>query len=72
VICGQITAYEGGDPTCAPKVYTAGHSFVDPGGGHVHMLRKETDAAAQTVAVSIVPNDALRRIDTPAAGNCRF
>jgi quercetin dioxygenase-like cupin family protein len=72
VTSGQITAYEGDDPTCTPMVYTAGQSFIDPGGGHVHMLRNETNAAAQTVAVSIVPKDAPRRIDTPATGNCRF
>jgi quercetin dioxygenase-like cupin family protein len=72
VTSGRITAYESDDPTCTPKVYTAGQGFVDPGGGHVHMLRNETDAPAQTVAVSIVPKDASRRIDTPAPGNCRF
>jgi hypothetical protein len=34
--------------------------------------RNESDAAAQTVADSIVPKDAPRRIDTPATGICRF
>jgi hypothetical protein len=36
------------------------------------MLRNETDAPAQTAAVSIVPKDAPGRIDTPAADSWRF
>jgi quercetin dioxygenase-like cupin family protein len=73
VTVGKITAYDGDDPTCTGKVYEAGEGFVDPGGGHVHLLRNETDAPAETVAVQILPKDATRRIDTPVApGNCPF
>ncbi len=32
VTVGEITAYDGDDPTCAPKRYRAGEGFVDPGG----------------------------------------
>ena len=33
VTSGEITAYEGDDPTCRPKVYRSGEGFVDPGDG---------------------------------------
>jgi quercetin dioxygenase-like cupin family protein len=70
---GTITAYEGDDPTCTPHVYTAGEGFVDPGDGHVHLLRNEGSVDAVTVAVQIIPAGAARRIDiVPAPGNCPF
>jgi quercetin dioxygenase-like cupin family protein len=72
VTVGEITAYDSDDPSCTPTVYKVGEGFVDPGGGHVHLLRNETGAPAETVAVQIVPKDATRRIDAPAPGNCRF
>ena len=70
VTVGEVTAYAGDDPTCTPTRYRAGEGFVDPGGGHVHLLRNETGAPAETVAVQFLPKDATRRIDTPAPGNC--
>ncbi|HSC91749.1 MAG TPA: cupin domain-containing protein [Gaiellaceae bacterium] len=72
VAVGEITAYEGDDPTCTPTRYKAGEGFVDPGDGHVHLLRNETDAQAETVAVQILPKGATRRDDMPAPGNCGF
>jgi quercetin dioxygenase-like cupin family protein len=72
VTAGEITAYASDDPTCTPTRYRAGEGFVDPGDGHVHLLRNETDGPAETVAVQILPQDATRRIDTPAPGNCGF
>jgi quercetin dioxygenase-like cupin family protein len=73
VTVGEIMAYDGDDPTCTPTRYTAGEGFVDPGDGHVHLLRNETDAPAETVAVQFLPKDATRRIDViPAPGNCPF
>jgi quercetin dioxygenase-like cupin family protein len=69
---GEITAYEGDDPTCTPTVYRAGEGFVDPGDGHVHLLRNETTAPAETVAVQILPKGADRRIDAADPGNCPF
>jgi quercetin dioxygenase-like cupin family protein len=72
VTLGEITAYEGDDPTCTGKIYRAGEGFVDPGDGHVHLLRNESAAPAETVAVQILPKDATRRIDAPAPGNCTF
>jgi len=73
VTVGEIMAYDGDDPTCTPKRYRVGEGFVDPGGGHVHLLRNETDAPAETVAIQILPQGATRRIDVmPAPGNCPF
>lgn len=73
VTAGEITAYRGDDPTCTPQRYHAGEGFVDPGDGQVHILRNESDAAAETVAFQIIPKDAVRRIDTPAPdANCPF
>jgi quercetin dioxygenase-like cupin family protein len=73
VTAGTITAYEGDDPSCTPHVYPAGSTFIDAGGGHVHLLRNEGSVPAITVAVQLVPAGASRRIDvTPAPGNCSF
>jgi quercetin dioxygenase-like cupin family protein len=72
VTAGEIMAYEGDDPTCTPTRYRAGEGFVDPGDGHVHLLRNESGAPAETVAVQFLPQGAMRRIGTPAPGNCGF
>jgi hypothetical protein len=72
VTVGEITAYDGDDPTCTPKRYRAGEGFVDDGDGHVHLLRNETAAPAETVAVQFLRQGATRRIGTPAPGNCGF
>ena len=72
---GSVTAYDGDDPACTPHVYTAGtpsNAFVDPGGGHVHIIRDESGAVAKTVAVQFIPAGATRRQDAPDPGNCPF
>ncbi|HEY7398885.1 MAG TPA: cupin domain-containing protein [Gaiellaceae bacterium] len=70
VVAGTITNYSSDDPTCSPHVYTAGQSFVDSGGNDEHMLRNETGANAETIAVQFVPAGATRRIDEPEPSNC--
>jgi quercetin dioxygenase-like cupin family protein len=73
VVAGTVTNYEGDDPACTPHTYKAGAGFIDPGSGQVHLLRNETNAPAETIAVQLLPNEAPRRIDVPAApGNCPF
>jgi quercetin dioxygenase-like cupin family protein len=72
---GSVTAYDGDDPTCSPHIYTAGTSnnaFIDPGDGHVHIIRNETASVAQTIAVQLIPAGAVRRQDAPDPGNCSF
>jgi len=72
VTVGTITHYDGDDPTCTPHVYTAGMTFVDRGGNHVHIVRNETAADAQVVAFRLVPTAQAPRIDAPDPGNCPF
>ena len=72
---GSVTAYEGDDRACTPHVYTAktaDNGFVDPGDGHVHVIRNETGAVAQTIAVQLIPEGATRREDAPDPGICPF
>ena len=44
--------------------------FVDPGDGHIHILRNEGAIPAETVAVQLLPHGAGRRIDVPDPENC--
>ena len=71
---GTVTEYDGDDPTCTPHVYSANgtNSFVDIGGGAVHLIRDESGAVAQTIAVQLVPTGATRRQDADDPGNCGF
>ena len=71
VTVGEITAYDSDDPLCSPKVYRAGEGFVDSG-DHAHLLRNESGAPAETVAVQFLADGATRRIDAPAPTNCSF
>jgi len=57
---------------CTPVRYDTGEGFVDPGDGDVHLLRNESGAPAETVAVQILPQGSTRRIDAPSPGNCPF
>ena len=71
VTIGTITAYESDDPLCSPRVYTAGQGFIDEG-THAHLLRNESGAPAETVAVQFLADGATRRIDESAPNNCNF
>jgi hypothetical protein len=75
ITAGTVTAYDGDDPSCTPQVYSAlpgfPNRFVDPGGGHVHLVRNEDPAVVATgVAVQLIPATAARRIDAAPPGNC--
>ena len=72
VTAGAVTQYQGDDPTCTGTVYTAGMSFVDEGGAHVHNVRNEGTVEAQVVAVRLIPTGQPGRIDAPDPGNCHF
>jgi hypothetical protein len=72
VTAGTITHYDGDDPSCTPHVYTAGMTFVDKGGNHVHIVRNEGDVQAQAYAFRLVPSGQPGRIDEPDPGNCPF
>ena len=70
VVGGTVTNYEGDDPTCTGRPYSAGSGFTDAGGDDVHMLRNEGSVPAETIAVQFLPTGADRRIDKPDPGNC--
>ena len=72
VTAGTVTGYESDDPDCTPHAYTTGMGFVDPGGDHVHLLRNEGDVEARTLAVQLVPADAVRRVDGQSPAGCPF
>ena len=72
VVAGTITNYTSDDPTCTPHAYSAGESFVDPGGDDEHILRNEGSVPAETIAVQFLPQGASRKIDEPSPGNCPF
>jgi len=72
VVAGTVTNYTSDDPSCTGHAYSAGQGFVDPGGTHVHILRNEDSLPAETIAVQLLPRDAVRRIDAPDPGNCHF
>src|SRR6266446_2235151 len=75
VTSGSITDYMA---DCVPHVYTfvpgqPAPTLIDPGHGHVHIIRNEGAIAASTIAVQLVPFDpakANRRIDAPAPETC--
>jgi quercetin dioxygenase-like cupin family protein len=66
---GTATFYLAAHPTCTPHVVPAGSGFVDQG-HDVHVVRNEGSVDLVTVVVSLVPADAVRRIDEPSPGNC--
>ena len=72
VTAGAVTQYEGDDPSCTPHVYTAGMTFVDRGGRHVHIVRNEGTVEAQVIAVRLIPAGQPGRIDAADPGNCHF
>jgi quercetin dioxygenase-like cupin family protein len=69
VVAGAVTNHEGGR-ACPAHTYSAGSGFLDAGGDDVHMLRNETDAPAETIAVQFLPQGATRRLDMPAPAGC--
>ena len=71
VTIGEVTEYDSSDPLCSPKVHHAGEGFVDAG-DHAHLLKNESGAPAETVAVQFLEAGAVRRIDEPAPNNCSF
>jgi hypothetical protein len=69
---GVATVYDGNDPHCTPATYPAGTGFIDPGDGHVHMVRNEGTETLVTQAFQIIPAGEMRRFDAPSPGTCPF
>jgi quercetin dioxygenase-like cupin family protein len=78
---GTMSFYDGDDPSCTERNYSAGQAFVDSGQGHVHIARNEstTDNLELWATYFDVPpppplpaSQNNFRIDAPAPGNCPF
>ncbi len=70
---GQMSFYDGDDPTCSARTYSAGEVFTDSGQGHVHIARNEGSENLELWAVYFdVPPGGAFRIDAPNPGNCSF
>lgn len=74
VKAGALTFYDGEDPTCTPRTYTAGQAFIDKGQGHVHLAKNlsTTDNLELWATYFDVPAGGAIRIDRPDPGNCIF
>lgn len=70
---GQMSFYDGEDPTCTVRIYSAGEAFIDSGQGHVHIARNEGTENLELWATYFdVPPGGAFRIDAAAPGNCGF
>lgn len=65
---GTVVVYEGA--LCQGTPYTAGQTFTDVGGSHIHLVRNETGASATIMAVALYPLGVVPVTDsTPARPN---
>ena len=70
---GQISFYDGDDPTCTVRTLSAGEAFIDSGQGHVHIARNEGATNLELWATYFdVPPGGAFRIDAASPGNCPF
>jgi quercetin dioxygenase-like cupin family protein len=71
---GQMSFYDGEDPTCTVRTYSAGEAFIDSGQGHVHIARNESQSQNLELWATYfdVPAGGAFRIDAPNPGNCNF
>ena len=70
---GQMSFYDGDDPTCTVRTYSAGQAFIDSGQGHVHIARNEGATNLELWATYFdVPPGGAFRIDAASPGNCPF
>jgi quercetin dioxygenase-like cupin family protein len=74
VKAGALTFYDGDDPSCTARTYSAGQAFVDSGQGHVHIARNlsTTENLELWATYFDVPAGGAFRLDRPDPGNCTF
>ena len=73
VTAGELTLYQASDRNCRPHIFSAGHSFIDPGRGNVHIARNEGAEPVVLYATYLdVPVGGAFRIDAADPGNCTF
>jgi len=72
VLKGEITLYDGDDPTCTPTRVSAGQVFVEQP-GHIHFARNEGSVDYEAYATFMgLPIGVASRSDLPSPGNCPF
>lgn len=71
VYSGRVAIYDGDDPTCTPKYFSAGEVFTEEP-GHVHMVRSEGAVPYKAFATFVLPVGVASRTDVPSPGNCPF
>ena len=71
---GTLTLFDGDDPSCTGKTYSAGQAFVDRGQGHVHLAGNPSATEKTEVWVTYldVPPGASPREDQPGPSSCPF
>ena len=67
-----MTFYDADDPTCSAGTFRTGDTFIDRGGGHVHIARNEETVPMVLYATYLVPVGALIRTDASNPGTCGF
>jgi len=74
VKAGELTLYDGDDPGCGGRTYSAGQAFIDSGQGHVHIGRNlsQTQNVELWVTYFDVPPGGAFRLDAADPGNCGF
>ena len=70
IAAGAMTLYQGDDPTCSPRTIGVGETFIDPGGGNVHIARNEGTETLTLYATYLLPPSAGARTDVDNPGNC--
>jgi len=70
IAAGTLTLFDAAEP-CSRLVYASGTSFVDPGGGHVHIARNLGDTAVSLKVLYMVPAGVPIRIDAIRPRRCR-
>ena len=72
IASGTMTFYDADDPTCSPVRYEPGDTFIDRGGGHVHVARNEGATELVFYATYLLPVGAGLRTDASDPRTCPF
>jgi quercetin dioxygenase-like cupin family protein len=72
IAAGTMAFYDADDPSCPRTTYATGDTFVDRGGGHVHIARNEGATDLVLYATYLVPVGAAVRTDAANPGTCSF
>lgn len=70
ISAGTMTFVYADEPNCTPTVYEVGDTFIDPGGGRVHIARNLGSTDLVLSATYLTPVGAAVRIDAPDPGRC--